>query len=318
MGSDPMALPLLDFLKKGPSGVELVGLFTQPDRKHGRGQQVQPNEIKRWAVEHRVPVLQPLAKPGQDEIQWLQDNCVDLIIVFAYGHLLTQAFLDAVPLGVLNVHTSLLPAYRGAAPIETAVALGERETGLSLMRLVKAMDAGPLLKQTHLPIGPEDTGGTLRERIAAAAVPLVGEALGPVFEKTAVFHEQDHSLATYTRALSTADGLLDLRAPAKVLAARIRGLYPWPGGRLETQNGQVLKLGMAQALDAVGDGMPPGTVVRSDATGVYVVTGQGLLRLDALQRPGGRMLPAGSFLLGFDLKPGDCFKSQPMTQLLRD
>lgn len=316
MTSDEMGLPLLEALSSRPANVKLTGVFTRPDRKRGRGQHVQPNAIKQWALKHHLPVLQPEKKPAQAEIDWLRRHDVSLVLVFAYGHLLTQAFLDTPDLGVLNVHTSLLPAYRGPSPIETAVSQGDSQTGLSLMQLVQAMDAGPVSEQCILPISPTDTAGTLREAMAKAAVPLFCNALEAVFTQKADFKEQDASKATYTRMLSKADGTLDFSAPAKTLAARIRGLFPWPGCSAALPSGERLKFGMAQALDTPTDASP-GTLIQADNSGLYLSTGQGTLRIDTLQRPAARMLPADAFLRGFAFESGTRFLSEPMPELLR-
>ncbi len=304
LGSDPIALPLLDALAQSPA--QLLGVFTQPDRPHGRGQKCSPGEIKTWAMGRNLPIFQPEKKPGKDEIAWIYKNQIDLAIVLAYGHLLTQAFLDAPRHGVINVHASLLPAYRGPSPIETAVAMGENQTGLSLMRLVLKMDAGPVMAQTTLPIHPEDTSAQVRQRMAVAAPQLVLEALRPILSNNAVFIEQDHAQATYCRMLTRADGAIDWNLSAQTLDARIRGFTPWPGAYTYTSEGLMLKIGSAQDLEAPCNAAP-GTLLAASDTGLYVATAQGTLCLKNLQRPGAKMLPAGLFLRGFPMRIGSVF-----------
>ena len=317
LGSDPIALPILDWLAgPGAAVAEVVGVFTQPDRPAGRGQQVRPNAIKTWAESRALAVLQPERLTPEVTAQ-LAALRPDLGLVMAYGHLLRDDFLGVARLGMLNLHTSLLPALRGASPIQTAVALGFRETGVSLMRIVRRLDAGPVADWERVPIGPLDTALEIEARLAAAGVPLVARGLAALARGKLAFVEQDEAAATHCRKLTKEDGALDFARPAAELAARINGLFPWPGCSAELA-GEVLKLGLADVADPFPPGaeFAPGTVIGSDAAGLLVRTGAGLLRLRRLQRPGGRMLPTADFLRGFPLPPGATFRSRPMPALL--
>ncbi len=316
LGSDPIARPLLDWLagEGAPLG-EVIAVFTQPDRPAGRGRPIQPNSIKAWAQARGLPVFQP-ERLGEAEVRELAALEPDLGLVMAYGHILREAFIAAPRLGCLNLHSSLLPLYRGAAPIQAAIAAGNRMTGVSLMRIVRRLDAGPVADRERVPIGPLDTAADLEARLAAACLPLLQRSLERLARGALAFADQDESQATYCRKLSKDDGVLDFSAPAASLAARINGLFPWPGCAVEVA-GHALRIGLAD-IGPVWDPAPdkaPGTVLGSDDEGLLVATGSGALRLRRLQRAGGRLLPAAEFLRGFPLPAGTRLPSRPMPPL---
>ncbi len=319
LGSDPIALPALDWLAgEGSRWAQVAAAYTQPDRPAGRGQRTEPGPVKRWAEAHGIPVRQP-EKLTPDETEWLAAQRFDAALVTAYGHILGDAFLGAPRLGTLNLHASLLPKYRGASPIQTAVASGERETGVTLMRIVRRLDAGPIADAERVLVGPLDTAPDVEARIATACVPLLARALPRFAGGELAFAEQDHVAATFCRRLAKEDGTLDFRAPAAVLAARINGLWPWPGCVI-TFAGITLRIGLADAVSPPGrvDPAPaaPGLVLGADDDGLRVATGEGVLRLRRLQRPGGKALAAAEFLRGFPLPVGACLPSRPMTALV--
>jgi methionyl-tRNA formyltransferase len=312
MGSDAIALPALNWLTgEGNTLAEIVGVFTQPDRATGRGQKVQANEIKQWAEARSIPVFQPEKFSEVDQQQLARLN-PDVTLVMAYGHILKQAVIDTPRLGTLNLHTSILPKYRGASPIQTAVASGDTETGVTLMRIVPQLDAGPIADVERVSIEPLDTASTVEAKLAAACVPLLQRALPKVLSGEQSFTEQVATHATFCRKLEKSDGVLDFTSSAGVLAARINGLMPWPACTVEI-NGQPVKIGLA---DALSDGGKLGTVTGVDREGLLVGTGQGTLRLRQLQRPGGRMLPASEFLRGFPVAVGTEVGSKPMPELV--
>ena len=318
MGSDAIALPALDWLVGSADSTsspqaQVVGVFTQPDRAAGRGQRVQVNAIKHWAQERGLPVLQP-AKLGPVEQQELVAFKPDLVLVMAYGHILKQDFIDTPRLGTLNLHTSILPKYRGASPIQTATACGEKETGVTLMKMVLALDAGPVVGIERVPVGPLDTTADVEAKLAQACVPLLARCLPAIATGTQIFTPQIDSAATFCRRLVKGDGVLDFSAPATVLAARINGLNPWPGCSVAI-NGQPVKLGLADVC-SLTDNKPAGTVLGTDADGLLVATGEGTLRLRLLQRPGGKLLPAAEFLRGFPVLPGTVLPSLPLPPLV--
>jgi len=295
MGSDAIALPMLNWLVGEGSGASVVAVFTQPDRPVGRGQKVQANAIKLWAQSHGIPVHQP-EKLREPELALLAGYGADLALVMAYGHILRDAFINAPRLGTLNFHTSLLPKYRGASPIQTAVANGERETGVTLMRIVAALE--------------------VETKLAAACVPLLARALPRIADGAQEFREQDHAAATFCRKLEKADGSLDFGRPAAELAARINGLFPWPAATVEIA-GQSIKFGAAEHGHESSDkGGAPGCVLGADAEGLLIATADGVLRVLRLQRPGGKMLAAGEFLRGFPVADGTMLVSSPMPPLV--
>jgi len=321
MGSDGIALPLLDWLAgPGRAHAELVAVFTQPDRPVGRGQKVQANAIKTWALAHALPVHQP-EKLGPSDLAQLQACAPDLSLVMAYGHILRDDFINVPRLGSLNLHASLLPKYRGASPIQTAVANGESETGVSLMRIVRALDAGAVADTERVPVGAHDTALEVEHKLGAACVPLLARAFPVLAAGQLAFREQDPAAVTFCRKLTKTDGGLDFSAPAATLAARINGLMPWPGCSVEMA-GQPVKLGLADVPEPgagsplTGQSAAPGTVVGADAEGLLVAAGQGTLRLRRLQRPGGKMLSAAEFLRGFPVAAGTVLPSQPLPVLV--
>jgi methionyl-tRNA formyltransferase len=331
LGSDAIALPLLDWLATtGSAQARIVGVFTGPDRPAGRGQQVRPNPVKAWTEGRGFPVLQP-EKVDEAAREQLAELAPDVSLVVAYGQILRDPFILTPRFGTWNLHASLLPRYRGASPIQTAVACGERETGMTLMRIVRELDAGPVAEVERVPIGPLDTAREVEARMAAACLPLLARALPTVGRGGLVFRDQDPAAVSYCRRLDKEDGGLDFAAPAPALAARINGLFPWPCAFVAVA-GQIVKLGLAEAVGpgeaADGEVAPgpigvlpaaaigaPGTVMGADARGLRVATGAGVLRLLRLQRPGGRMLDAPEFLRGFPLPVGTRFPSVPMTTL---
>ncbi len=320
MGSDPIALPALEWLAgEGRPVAEVVGVFTQPDRPAGRGQKVQPGAIKLWAQQSGRPCHQP-EKLTEGVRQQLAALRPDVTLVMAYGHILRENFIATPRLGTLNLHTSLLPKYRGASPVQTAIACGERETGATLMRIVPKLDAGPVSDSERVPIAPLDTATEVEAKLAQACVPLLARALPKLDAGTLIFTGQDEAVATYCRKLTKEDGLLDFHATATELAGRINGLMPWPGPSVEI-GGQPVKLGLADASPAGechildDNAAAPGTVLGADAEGLLVATGRGTLRLRKLQRPGGRMLPTVEFLRGFPVAPGTVLPSRPMPPL---
>jgi len=316
MGSDAIARPALDWLAgEGGRIGQVVGVFTQPDRPVGRGQQIRSNDIKVWAQAHDLPVFQP-EKVGETERQQLADLKPDLTLVMAYGHILKQDMIDTPRLGTLNLHTSILPKYRGASPIQTATACGDRETGVTLMRMVRQLDAGPVAEVERVVIAPHDTAAEVEAKLALACVPLLARCLPRLAAGTQPFTAQDEGQVTFCRKLEKTDGVLDFTQPAAMLAARINGLMPWPGCAVEI-NGQAVKLGLADVCSLLDDKPAgPGVVAGADAEGLLVGTGQGILRLRKLQRPGGKMLPAPEFLRGWPVAAGTCLPSQPMSPLV--
>ncbi len=313
LGSDGISLPLLEWLagEEGAKWVRLTAVYTQPDRPTGRGQKVQPNAIKRWAEARGLPVRQP-ERITPEVLAAYRAEAPELALVMAYGHILRDDFIAVAERGTLNFHASLLPSLRGASPIQTAVATGAARTGVSLMRIVRALDAGPVADAEPISIDVLDTALDVEARLGAACVPLIGRALPRLAAGGLEFVDQDTAAATFCRKLSKDDSALDFDCPARVLAARVNGLYPWPCSQVEWQ-GQMLKFGQADWIPGTG---APGVVAGADGVGLLVGTGEGYLRVRRLQRPGGRMLEAEDFLRGAKIEPGERFPSRAMAPLV--
>lgn len=313
LGSDAISIPLLDWLV-GPEGaglVELVAIYTQPDRPVGRGQKVQANAIKLWALARGLPVHQPEKLTPEVLVDYAASG-PELALVMAYGHILRDDFIAVPPLGTYNFHASLLPKYRGASPIQTSVANGDAETGVSFMRIVRRLDAGPVADREVVRIDALDTALEIEQKLAAACAPLLARVLPRLLAGSLEFVEQEDAEATFCRKLTKDDAALDFAVSASVLAARINGLNPWPAAQVEW-GGQPLKFGLADAV--AGEAMP-GIVTSADGEGLLVGTGEGLLRVRRLQKPGGRMLPAAEFLRGSPITAGMIFASRPMAPLV--
>jgi methionyl-tRNA formyltransferase len=327
LGSDPIALPLLDWLAgEGSAVARVVAVFTQPDRPVGRGQKITANGIKLWAIARGLPVYQP-EKITEDVRAQLAELNADVSLVMAYGHILKQDFIDTPRLGTLNLHASLLPKYRGASPIQTAIANGERETGVSLMRIVRQLDAGPVADVERVSIAPRDTALDIEGKLSAACVPVLARTLPRLATRELTFIEQDHTAATFCRRMVKDDGRLDFAASPAELAARINGLFPWPACSVEI-DAQVIKIGLADVFNAQShpdichllSDKPAGTVIGADAEGLFVkagvADGVGVLRLLRLQKPGGKMLAASEFLRGSPIATGTVLPSQPLPPLV--
>ena len=292
-GSDEIALPMLEYLNQ-LQAISLTGVLTQPDRRSGRGRKLKANSIKEWASQNSVEIRTP-EKPTRNEIEWLKEIDADLVLVMAYGHILSQEFLDCTPWGCFNLHASLLPKYRGASPIETALANGDFETGVTLMRMVRKMDAGPLVGQEVVQITSEDTGTSLRKKLADSCVPLIQKYLNELLSGTATELPQMENEVTYCRKLKKEDAHLNFSLGAKFLECRVRAFKAWPGS-IFIYDETPLKIGSAKALP--DQGLSPGQIeVKSND--IRVGTGEGILQIFELQKPGGKMLPVADFIRGF-------------------
>ncbi|WP_069862865.1 methionyl-tRNA formyltransferase [Pseudomonas citronellolis] len=265
---------------------EIVAVYTQPDRPAGRGQKLMPSPVKQLAVQHGLPVLQPptLRNPeAQAELAALQP---DLMVVVAYGLILPQAVLDIPRLGCINSHASLLPRWRGAAPIQRAVQAGDAESGVTVMQMEAGLDTGPMLLKVSTPISAEDTGGSLHDRLARLGPPAVVEAIAGLAAGTLKGEVQDDALATYAHKLSKDEAKLDWSRPAVELERAVRAFAPWPVCHT-TLNGEPLKVWAARLGEGRGE---PGKILGASRDGLLVGCGEGSLLLTRVQLPGGKPL----------------------------
>jgi len=317
-GTPEFARVALQALKE--AGFEVVLVLTQPDRPAGRGMKLQASPVKAYALEQGWPVAQPRSlrldgKYPDDAASAqaaLQAAGADAMVVAAYGLILPQWVLDTPRLGCLNIHASLLPRWRGAAPIHRAIEAGDADTGVTIMQMDAGLDTGDMLLTEALPIG-EDSTARLHDRLAALGGRLIVQALRQAEAGTLQPVAQPAEGITYAHKIEKAEAALDWTLPAEALARRIRAFDPFPGG-LAVLEGESLKLWAAQALPAstAPAAEAPGSVLAAGAEGIDVATGRGVLRLTQLQRAGGRRLPAAEFLRGFDVKAGQVF-GQPET-----
>lgn len=268
------------------AGREVIAVYTQPDRPAGRGQKLMPSPVKQLALQHNIPVHQPqtLRDPAaQAELASLQ---ADLMVVVAYGLILPQAVLDMPRLGCINSHASLLPRWRGAAPIQRAIESGDAESGVTVMQMEAGLDTGPMLLKVHTPIAPDDTGGSLHDRLAALGSNAVVEAVSALEAGTLAGEIQDDSLATYAHKLNKDEARIDWTRPAVELERRVRAFHPWPICH-STLDGAAVKIHAAEP--GTGHGVP-GQIIVADKNGLDVACGEGSLRLTRLQLAGGKPL----------------------------
>ncbi len=298
MGSPEFAVPSL---RATIARHRVVLVMTQPDKPAGRGHRLTAPPVKRVAEEAGIPVLQPRSARSAEVAEALRATEADLAVVVAYGKILPRAVLDAFPKGCVNVHASLLPAYRGAAPIQWSIIRGERETGVTIMKLDEGMDTGPMLLTRREPIRDDDTAGSLAQRLSEIGAEALIEALAAIEQGTAIEVPQDSALASYAPMLSKAHGHVDWSLTAREVSDLVRGADPWPGAAT-TLRGEPLKLYGATAVDAEGQG--PGVVLAVDDGGAVIACGAGAVRIAQLQLPGGRRMSAVELARGRGLPVG--------------
>lgn len=311
MGSDPIGLPLLEdlYAEHQKQNIDLYAVFTQPDRPQGRGKKVVPNAIKTWAEKQGLAIYQP-EKLEASHVKWLKEEKIQLACVMAYGQILKKDFLEALPLGAINWHGSILPQYRGASPVETAILEGEKASGLSLIYMTAKMDAGPIIGTASLRIEATDTATSLRQKMGQLAPGLTALYLQKILSVTAACTQQNEALASYTRKLQKEDAWLDFNQSASRLDRQIRALSPWPGTQCAYE-GTLLKIHAARPLIENTSAETPGTVVSITHDAINIATGKGLLAITHLQRPGGKVLGIKDFLNASPIALRDVFHGRP-------
>lgn len=297
MGTPDFAVPTLTALDDAHFA-DVVGVVTQPDRPTGRGRRLAPPEVKRVALERDLPLFQPRSLRAPEAVAQLATWEPDVIVVAAFGQILRQNVLDLPPYGSLNVHASLLPRWRGAAPIPAAILAGDEFTGVTIMRMDAGLDTGPILAQREEPVQPDDTRATLEKRLAQRGAELLVEMLPPYLVGDLLPQPQPAEGVTYAGQLHKEDGLLDWSHPAIELDRRVRAFNPWPGA-FTTWRGKRLKVLRAAPLpDWQGDASPGTVVALDDGVVVAVATGEGALRLEEVQLAGKRPMDVAAFLCG--------------------
>jgi methionyl-tRNA formyltransferase len=299
MGTGEIGLPSLRALVTRAE-CEVVAVVTQPDRPAGRGKKLHAPEVKRVAEAAGIPVLQPLKLRAPEAVAELAAFAPDVIVVMAYGQILPRVVLDLPRLACLNLHASLLPRHRGAAPIQAAIRAGDLETGITVMYMAEGLDTGDILLARALPIGPHETGGSLHDRLAEFAPEAMNAALDLLAAGKAPRAPQEEVFATYAGKLGREDGRVDWSRPALEIDRHIRAMNPWPAAftDIPLANSEVARLKIFAANAETGLPALPGTILHADAAGIDIATGDGAMRLSEVQGEGGRRMPAGEWLRG--------------------
>lgn len=290
-GTPEFAVPCLMATK---AGAEVVAVLTQPDRPAGRGRGVQMSPVKQAALQAGIAVHQPESLKQADAQSLLRALAPDVMVVVAYGQLLPQAVLDIPRHGCWNIHASLLPRWRGAAPIQRAIEAGDAQTGVCLMQMERGLDTGPVILQRALPIAPDDSAGRLHDRLAALGAELLAEGLARLSQGSLPpARAQPAEGVSYAHKLEKAEALLDWQQPAEVLARKVRAFHPWPVAEADI-DGERLRIHQAEALPGTA-AAPLGHIVAAGREGIDVATGAGILRIGRLQKPGGKVIGALDF-----------------------
>jgi methionyl-tRNA formyltransferase len=305
-GTPDFSLPSFHRLRE--EGHEIVGVVTQPDRPKGRGRKPAPSPVKEAALEAGIPVLTPERPRGPEFLQELRSLSPGLSIVVAYGHILPQEVLDLPPGGSVNVHASLLPELRGAGPVNWAILLGMEETGVTIMRMVEAMDAGPILLRRSTPIGSRETASELGSRLAREGGEALVEALAGLEDGSLEEREQDHSKATFAPKVNREVARIDWNRSARELGWHLRGFDHIPGA-WSVLDGDSIKLFGPEPQEGSSPGIRPGSVLKGDAEeGLVVACGTGALRIHEVQPPGRRRMGVKEWLRGYSLEKGMAFR----------
>lgn len=306
MGTPEFAVPSLEALLR--EGYSVTGVVTQPDRPQGRKKVLTPTPVKEAALKHGLPVLQPQRMRSAEAISQIQELQPDLIVTAAYGQILPKEVLDVPKLGCLNVHGSLLPKYRGGAPIQRSIINGEKETGVTLMYMAEGLDTGDMIAKVVVPIEDEDTSGTMFEKLSIAGAKLLIEQLPLIINGTADRIPQNDAESTYAPNLTREDERIDWASSSREIYNRVRGLVPFSGG-FTTWNGDVFKV-WSVAKPEEGEagntaaGEVPGTVLTLSEQGIEVKTGDGSVRLTRIQPAGKKAMDAAEFVRGGVMKKG--------------
>jgi methionyl-tRNA formyltransferase len=302
MGTPELAAASLKALIASP-GFQVLAVVTQPDQPKGRGLKLQPSPVKEVALQNNLPVLQPQRAREESFIAQLREYAPDLIAVAAYGQILPKAILDLPQFGCLNVHTSLLPKYRGAAPIQHSILNGDAETGVTIMKMDVGLDTGDILTQEKTAIEASDNSQALHDRLAKIGAELLVSTI-PDYVCGKVQPRPQPEGASYASKIKKQDGQIDWNQPARVIWNRVRALMPWPGAftHIPAQpQPQLLKIWESEPAERTGS---PGEILQADKNGIIVACGEGALRISILQREGGRRMSAAEFLAGHPLPVG--------------
>jgi methionyl-tRNA formyltransferase len=301
MGTPDFSVPALRILLENTYDVHTV--VTQPDRPKGRGRKIVPSAVKVFAERHKIPILQPEKVRSQEIQQRLKDIAPEVIVVVAYGQILPESILHIPKLGCINIHASLLPKYRGAAPIHWAIIRGEKETGVTTMLMDKGMDTGDMLLQKKIPIEEEDTAGTLHDKLSLVGAELLLQTLQHLEQGTITPTPQNREAATYAPLLKKEDGRINWQEPASQIYDKVRGLFPWPGAYTSFQGKTLKLLKVRVEQEPVNSNLPaPGTVVALDnIAGPIIATGDRYIRILKVQPENKKPMHCSDFCRGYHL-----------------
>ncbi len=289
------------------AGHEVVGVVTQPDKPKGRGKTLMPTPVKEVAVKYNLPVYQPKKVREPEVVELLRGLKPDVIVVAAFGQIISKEILEMPKYGCINVHASLLPAYRGAAPIQWAVINGDKESGVTIMQMDEGIDTGDMIEKVVVPIDKDETGGSLFEKLSQAGAELCVKVLTDLEDGKAVREKQpEESTTPYAKMIDKKMGAIDWEKPAKEIEQLIRGLNPWPSAYTKLQ-GKTLKIWKAEVLEQDSK-EAPGQIAEVTKDSIAVQTGQGLLKVLELQLEGKKRMDTASFLRGYTLKEGENFR----------
>lgn len=303
MGTPDFAVGTLEELIK--AGHEIIGVVTQPDKPKGRGKTLMPTPVKEVALKHQIPVYQPKKVREKEFTEALRNLSPDVIVVAAFGQIITKEILEIPRFGCINVHASLLPAYRGAAPIQWAVINGEKESGVTIMQMDEGLDTGDMIDKVVVPLAQDETGGSLFDKLSQAGARLCVKVLKDLEEGKAVREKQpEESTTPYASMISKKMGEINWSQSAGSIEQLIRGLDPWPSAYTKLQ-GKTLKLWKARVVEEKQEKGRPGEVVQVEKEAFFVQTGEGILKIEELQMEGKKRMDTGAFLRGFQLTCGE-------------
>ena len=304
MGTPDFAVAPLAALVK--NGYEVEAVITQPDKPKGRGKTMMPTPVKEEALKHDIPVLQPVKVRDPEFVEKLAEIAPDIIVVAAFGQIIPKSILEMPKFGCINIHASLLPKYRGAAPIQQAVIDGEKESGVTIMQMGTGLDTGDMISRIVVPLAKDETGGSLFDKLAQAGAELLIKTLPSIEQGTAVAEKQpEESPTPYAAMITKQMGLLDFTKSAETLERLVRGMNPWPSAYTFV-NGKTLKVWKSSVSQETSDAQP-GTVILTDKAGIHVACKEGVLLLTEVQLEGKKRMDAEIFLRGYHMEQGTVF-----------
>ena len=307
MGTPDFAVLPLRAMKE--AGFEVAAVVTQPDKPKGRGKTMMPTPVKEEAVALGIPVYQPVKVKEPEFLETLKEIAPDIIVVAAFGQIIPKTILNLPRFGCINIHASLLPKYRGAAPIQQAVIDGEKESGVTIQRMGEGLDTGDMISKAVVVLAPEETGGSLFDKLSKAGADLLVKTLPSIFDGTAVYEKQpEESPTPYASMITKKMGLLDFTKSAEVLERLVRGLNPWPSA-YTFLNGKTLKVWKSRVGEEKGSALP-GTVVKTDKNGIHVACCDKTLILEEIQIEGKKRMDADAFLRGYPVETGTKFSDK--------